>query len=90
MAEATPPTIEFPCEDYPVKIIGVVAPEFSEYVLTVVERHAPGFDAERIEMRESSGGRYLSITCWITATGEEQLANLNSDLRRSSLVKLVL
>jgi len=84
------PRIEFPCPDYPVKILGVSGLEFREYVLSTVEVHAPGFDATRISMKESSKGTFESITVFITATGESQLRDLNSALRASDLVKIVL
>lgn len=82
--------IEFPCDDYPVKIVGEAAIAFREHVLTIVEKHAPGFDAERMEVRDSKNGNYQSITLYIRATGPEQLSKLNTDLRTNSLVKLVL
>jgi putative lipoic acid-binding regulatory protein len=82
--------IEFPCEDYPVKILGEAAVAFREHVLTIVERHAPGFDSQRMEIRDSKNGNYQSITLYIRATGPEQLSNLNTDLRTNSLVKMVL
>lgn len=84
------PRIEFPCPDYPVKILGVSGVEFREYVLSTVEVHAPGFDAARISIKDSNKGTFQSITVFITATGEEQLRNLNTDLRASDLVKMVL
>jgi len=82
--------IEFPCENYPVKIVGEAAVAFREHVLTIVERHAPGFDSQRMEIRDSKNGNYQSITLYIRATGPEQLNNLNTDLRTNSLVKMVL
>jgi len=82
--------IEFPCENYPVKIVGEAAVAFREHVLTIVERHAPGFDSQRMEIRDSKDGNYQSITLYIRATGPEQLSNLNTDLRTNSLVKMVL
>lgn len=82
--------IEFPCEDYPVKIVGEAVVAFREHVLTIVERHAPGFDSQRMEVRYSKNGNYQSITLYIRATGPEQLSSLNSDLRTNPLVKLVL
>ncbi len=90
MSELDPPTIEFPCENYPVKVIGLSDPGFKEVVLNVVERHAPGFDATRIQLNLSGNGNYQSLTLWITATGPEQLSELNRELRVSELVKLVL
>ncbi len=82
--------IEFPCADYPIKIVGEARVAFREHVLTIVEKHAPGFDAERMQVRESRDGNYQSITLFITATGEPQLRALNQDLRASSMVKMVL
>lgn len=90
MAEEEPPKIVFPCEDYPIKIMGYAGIEFREYVLQVVEKHAPGFDASMMEVRDSSGGKYQSVTLKITATGEDQLSSLNEELRLSEFVKLVL
>ncbi|MEQ9023424.1 MAG: DUF493 domain-containing protein [Pseudomonadales bacterium] len=84
------PRIEFPCPDYPVKIMGVSCTEFREYVLSTVEVHAPGFDATRIKVKESNKGTFESITVLITATGENQLRDLNTALRASDLVKMVL
>jgi len=84
------PKIEFPCPDYPVKILGVSGIEFREYVLNTVEVYAPGFDATRISVKDSNKGTFQSITVFITATGEDQLRDLNTDLRASDLVKMVL
>lgn len=84
------PKIEFPCPDYPVKIMGVSGAEFREYVLNTVEIHAPGFDATRITVKDSAKGTFQSITVLITATGEQQLSDLNTALRASELVKMVL
>ena len=64
--------------------------EFREYVLRIVEHYAPGFDASLMEVRDSKNGKYQSITLKITATGPEQLSNLNTELRKNQLVKLVL
>lgn len=90
MTDQEPPKIEFPCPDYPIKVVGFSGVDFREYVFQVVERHAPGFDTEQIEVRDSSNGKYQSLTIKITATGEEQLSQLNTDLRKNKLVKLVL
>ena len=90
MTEQEPPKIEFPCPDYPIKVMGFSGADFREYVLQVVESHAPGFDATKMEIRDSSNGKYQSLTLKITATGPEQLSSLNTELRKNSLVKLVL
>jgi putative lipoic acid-binding regulatory protein len=45
-ADQTPPKIEFPCEDYPIKIVGDAEPRYEEVVLEVVENHAPALTVQ--------------------------------------------
>lgn len=90
MSEPEAPKIEFPCEGYPIKIMGYAEPSFREYVLTVIERHAPGFDAQRMTIRDSRNGRFQAMTVFITATGTDQLQAIFDDLKRSELVQMVL
>lgn len=89
MSQQEPPRIEFPCA-YPVKVMGLQDAGFTACVLEVFGRHAPGFDQEAIVLRESSGGRYLSLTITITATGLEQLQALFADLKATGRVAMVL
>ncbi len=90
MTEQQPPKIEFPCENYPIKVLGDADQEMHSYVLEIMERHAPGFDQTRITIAESNKGRYQSLTVWITATGEPQLSSINDDLRRNKKIKMVM
>lgn len=90
MTELQPPKIEFPCENYPIKVLGDADHEMHSYVLEIMERHAPGFDQTRITIAESSKGRFQSLTVWITATGEPQLSAINDDLRLSKKIKMVM
>lgn len=90
MSEQQPPKIEFPCENYPIKVLGDADAEMHALVLTVMERHAPGFDQARITINQSSKGRFQSLTVWITATGIDQLSAIHNDLRISSKIKMVI
>ena len=90
MSEQQPPKIEFPCENYPIKVLAEAHPELHTYVIEVMERHAPGFDQTRITINESSKGRFKSLTVWITATGVPQLQAIHEDLRVSSKIKMVM
>ncbi len=90
MTEQQPPKIEFPCENYPIKVLGDADHEMHSYVLEIMERHAPGFDQTRITIAESSKGRFQSLTVWITATGESQLRAINDDLRISKKIRMVM
>lgn len=89
MSDSKAPKIEFPC-DYHIKIIGDSAPDFTEFVVGVVERHAPGICEENVSVNESSKGRYSSVRLTISATGEPQLKALFEDLKASGRVHMVL
>ena len=81
--------LEFPCE-FPIKIMGARVDDFAQTVLGVVLRHAPDFDAATMQMRPSSKGNYLSITCTVNATSQAQLDALYVELSSHPLVKVVL
>lgn len=84
-----PPKIEFPC-DYPIKVVGDAAPDYKQFVLEVVKRHAPDVDEERVTMRLSGQNNYYALTVYIRATGESQLQAIFEELKISGRVKMVL
>ena len=81
--------LEFPCA-FPVKIMGQMRDDFAQTMLDIVLRHAPDFDAATVEMRASSGGKYLSLTCTIRATSKAQLDALYRELSGHPLVSMAL
>lgn len=89
MASYKDTLLEFPC-DFPLKIMGKAHDELTQVVLSIVTRHAPDFDSASMEMRTSSGGNYLSLTCTVVATSKPQLDALYTDLTAHPLVKVVL
>ncbi len=84
-----PPKIEFPCR-YPIKVVGRAEPEFEPQVISAVRTLAPGFSDADVSSRASSKGRFSSITIFITATGEDQLGEIFTELKKISSVKMVL
>ena len=89
MPEERQSLLEFPCA-FPIKIMGRSEDGFAQAVLDMVLRHAPDFDAATMEMRASSAGRYLGLTCTINATSREQLDLLYRELSAHPLVRLLL
>lgn len=85
-----PPKIEFPCPDYPIKVMGTSGTDLHNLVVEVFTRHAADFDAQCISVRDSSKGTFQSLTVTIEATGEAQLRAIFDDLKISPLVKMVL
>ena len=89
MASYKDTLLEFPC-DFPIKIMGKAEDTFAEAVLSIVTKHAPDFDATRMELRTSSGGNYLSVTCTIVAQSKPQLDAIYMDLTAHPMVKVAL
>ena len=89
MAEARDTLLECPCA-VPLKIMGLADDALAQTVLEVVLRHAPDFDGATMEMRASSTGKYVSLTCTINATSKAQLDALYRELTAHPLVKVVL
>lgn len=81
--------IEFPC-DFPLKVMGATRDGFAQAVVEIVLRHAPDFDAAKVEMRPSKAGNWLSVTCVVRATSKPQLDALYRELVAHPWVKIVL
>lgn len=84
-----PPVIEFPCPNYPVKIIGDAFDGYEAAVLEVVAQHAQ-LSAAPKPLNPSRNGRFVSLTVAIIATGEPQLKALHEALKGLSFVKMVM
>ncbi|MDO6563277.1 DUF493 family protein [Amphritea sp. 1_MG-2023] len=84
------PKIEFPCPDYPIKVIGRDGPDFQEVVIDVVRIHVPDLDITTIDLQGSRKGTFTSIRMKITATGHEQLKALHEDLLETGRVTMVI
>jgi hypothetical protein len=81
--------LEFPCT-FPIKIMGERRDEFAQVMVEIVTRHAPDFVATAVEMKASTSGKYLSLTCTIQATSRAQLDELYRELSAHPLVSIVL
>ena len=81
--------LEFPCA-FPLKIMGQASDDFTRTVVAIVLRHAPDYSDASTEVRASSTGKYLSVTCTLNAISREQLDALYRELTAHPLVKIVL
>jgi putative lipoic acid-binding regulatory protein len=79
----------FPCE-FPIKVMGRTQDGFAQAIVEVVRKHAPDFDAATLEMRASTAGNYLSLTCTVNATSRGQLDDLYRELTAHPMVAMVL
>ena len=74
----------------PIKVMGRTQDGFAQAIVTVVQKHAPDFEPATVEMRASSHGKYLSLTCTVNAVSREQLDDLYRDLTSHPMVAMVL
>ncbi|MBJ9977953.1 DUF493 domain-containing protein [Pseudomonas sp. S75] len=81
--------IEFPCEDYPIKVIGDTGVGFSDTVIEILKKYAE-VDMSTLAERQSKEGKYTTVQLHIVATSEDQLQDINSALRATGIVKMVL
>jgi uncharacterized protein len=81
--------IEYPSA-FPIKVMGENAEGFVTAVTHIARQFDPAFDPASVELRNSSGGKYLGVTVTVTATSREQLDELYRTLSSHPMVKVVL
>lgn len=84
------PKIEFPCENYVIKVVSLdvdgIHTEITERLLV----HAPEMDVAAESVNRSSKGRFISFSFRIVAQSEDQLSALHHDLMSIEAVKMVM
>ncbi len=81
--------IEYP-SPFPIKVMGANVDGFAPAMVKVAQAFDPAFDAACVEVRASSGGKYIGLTITVTATSREQLDELYRTLSTHPMVKVVL
>jgi putative lipoic acid-binding regulatory protein len=81
--------IDFPC-DFPIKVMGEMHDNFAEIIVAEIRNQLPDFDSNRVEMRASSGGKYISLTCTVHVTSKAQLDDIYRALTAHPMVKITL
>ncbi|MGQ0443137.1 MAG: HP0495 family protein [Methylophilaceae bacterium] len=81
--------IEFPC-DFPIKVMGETHPDFANEIIKTIQRLAAEFNANHVEMRASSSGKYLSLTCTVHVESKPQLDDIYRALTSHPMVKVTL
>ena len=81
--------IEYPSL-FPIKVMGLHTEDLIHTVHQIAKQFDPFYDEKTVELRPSSGGKYLGVTITVTATSREQLDNLYLALTGHPSVKVVL
>jgi len=81
--------LEFPCE-FDIKVMGISNEDFSKSVIKIIKKYDKNFNAAKIEMKGSSNGKYISLTCNVYVISQKQLDKIYIDLSKSPLTNFVL
>jgi putative lipoic acid-binding regulatory protein len=79
MSDEQETRFEFPCR-FPIKAMGRTGEEFDTLVVEIVRRHAPDLNEGAITLRESRGGKWISVTLVIEAKSKAQLDAIYREL----------
>lgn len=71
--------LTFPCS-FPIKAMGLADADLPALVVAIARRHAPDLDEERVQVRPSRNGRYVSVTVVVEAVSKAQLDAIYDDL----------
>lgn len=81
--------LDFPCR-FPIKVMGEQHPDFQTTIYEVVRVHAPDLEMVDIVARDSSSGKYISLTVTVMAVSREQLDSIYMALTAHAMVKVAL
>jgi hypothetical protein len=84
-----PPLIDFPCT-FPIKVMGEAHENFAATIVAALQSLVPEFTAAHVDMRASSGGKYISLTCSVYVISQDQLDDIYRVLSAHPLVKFAL
>ena len=81
--------LEFPC-DFGVKAMGESSDDFDLIVVGIVRQHVDNIMEGAVTTKQSSGGKFTSVTVNIQATSKAQLDAIYQQLTAHEAVKYVL
>jgi hypothetical protein len=81
--------LEFPC-DFAIKAMGETSDDLDAIVIEIVRRHVDDIAEGAVSSKQSSGGKFTSITVMIRATSKQQLDAIYQDLSSHQRIKYVL
>jgi hypothetical protein len=84
------PKIEFPCENYVIKVVSLDVDGIHTEITQCMLVHAPEMDTNAEGVNRSSKGRFVSYSFRIVAHSETQLSALHRDLMSIQAVKMVM
>ena len=81
--------IEFPC-DYGIKAMGLTTDDFDAVVVGLVRQFVDDIKEGAVSSKQSSSGKFTSVTVDFKATSKQQLDNIYQALTDNQQVKYIL
>ena len=81
--------MHFPC-NFALKVMGEDIENYSDYVLSVCQKHVEGVTADCVQTRPSRNGKYIAVTVNLVATSRQQLDDLYIELNAYKHTKMAL
>jgi putative lipoic acid-binding regulatory protein len=81
--------LDFP-EAYPLKVIGKPTEKFETEIVELVRARCPQTEPIEVIIKQSRGGKYISLTLTFTAYSRQQIEDIYRDLYESGLVVMTL
>ena len=84
------PKIEFPCDNYSIKIVGRKTDDYSAWVIACVKEIVPDLVTDKVQVVDSRNGNFQSVRLSICAQSEAQLKTIHDVLMASGKVQMVI
>jgi putative lipoic acid-binding regulatory protein len=81
--------ISFPSR-FPIKVMGANSDDFEVLVVSIIKKHATIEAEAGVKARLSRGGRFVSLTVFITAESQQQLDAIYRELSAHERVLMML
>ena len=81
--------IEFPC-DFGIKAMGLASDDFVSIIVGLIKPHVTDLDESCVQTKQSSNGKYISVTVPVWATSKAQLDAIYQVLHAHESVKYLL
>ena len=90
MSQPEAPKIEFPCDDYMIKVVGDAEVALRDFVHQVLVRYDSRLTLESFTSKPSRNGRFESLTVFMRVEEEVHLSELFDVLKSDDRVKMVI
>ncbi|MFG1497708.1 DUF493 domain-containing protein [Saccharospirillum sp. HFRX-1] len=90
MSQPEAPKIEFPCDDYMIKVVGDAEVALRDFVHQVLVRYDSRLTLESFTSKPSRNGRFESLTVFMRVEQEVHLSELFEVLKSDDRVKMVI